>query len=63
MLTILHTEASPGWGGQEIRILTEAHAFAKLGFRVILACQPDRPLAREAGRQGLSAAVYVAVLA
>ena len=22
-LTILHTEASEGWGGQEIRVLTE----------------------------------------
>ena len=53
MLTILHTEASPGWGGQEIRILTEAAAFAKRGFRVILACQPHVPLAREAERRGL----------
>lgn len=54
MLTILHTEASPGWGGQEIRILTEARALEKGGFRVMLACQPDAPLAGEARRQGLS---------
>jgi glycosyltransferase involved in cell wall biosynthesis len=53
MLTILHTEASPGWGGQEIRILTEATAFATRGFRVVLACQPDAPLAREAQQRGL----------
>jgi len=53
MLTILHTEASPGWGGQEIRILTEACAFAKRGFRVILACQPESPLAGAARREGL----------
>ncbi|MGH8057262.1 MAG: glycosyltransferase family 4 protein [Candidatus Entotheonellia bacterium] len=53
MLTILHTEASPGWGGQEIRILTEACAFAKRGFRVILGCQPDSPLAGAARQEGL----------
>ena len=53
MLTILHTEASPGWGGQEIRILSEASVFAKRGFRVLIACQPDTPLGREAQRRGL----------
>jgi glycosyltransferase involved in cell wall biosynthesis len=54
MLTILHTEASPGWGGQEIRILSEASVFAKRGFHVIIACQPGSPLALEAGRRGLT---------
>jgi glycosyltransferase involved in cell wall biosynthesis len=53
MLTILHTEASPGWGGQEIRILTEARAFARQGFRVMLVCQPGSPLAGAARREGL----------
>jgi glycosyltransferase involved in cell wall biosynthesis len=53
MLTILHTEASPGWGGQEIRILSEASAFAKRGFRVLIACQPGAPLGHEAQRRGL----------
>jgi glycosyltransferase involved in cell wall biosynthesis len=53
MLTILHTEASPGWGGQEIRILTEACAFAKRGFRVMVACQPGTPLIRQAQYEGL----------
>jgi glycosyltransferase involved in cell wall biosynthesis len=54
MLTILHTEASSGWGGQEIRILSEGSAFAKRGFRVLIACQPDAPLGREAQRRGLA---------
>jgi glycosyltransferase involved in cell wall biosynthesis len=54
MLTILHTEASPGWGGQEIRILAEASAFAKRGFRLLIACQPGSRLAQEAQRCGLS---------
>ena len=54
MLTILHTEASPGWGGQEIRILSEASVFAKRGFRVLIACQPDTPLGREAPAHGIA---------
>jgi glycosyltransferase involved in cell wall biosynthesis len=54
MLTILHTEASPGWGGQEIRILAEASAFAKRGFRLLIACQPHAQLGLEAQRRGLS---------
>jgi glycosyltransferase involved in cell wall biosynthesis len=54
MLTILHTEASPGWGGQEIRILTEASAFAKQGFRVILVSQPGAPLLKAALHDGLA---------
>jgi glycosyltransferase involved in cell wall biosynthesis len=54
MLTILHTEASPGWGGQEIRILTEAAAFAKRGFRIILIGQPGASLMQEAPHYGLA---------
>jgi hypothetical protein len=33
-LRILHTEASLGWGGQEIRILTEAAGMIGRGHRV-----------------------------
>jgi glycosyltransferase involved in cell wall biosynthesis len=54
MLTIMHTEASLGWGGQELRILSEATAFAKRGFRLLIACQPGSRLALEAQRRGLS---------
>ncbi len=54
MLTILHTEASPGWGGQEIRILSEASAFAKRGFHLLIACQPGSHLERQAQRRGLT---------
>ena len=36
-LTILHTEASNGWGGQEIRILSEAEWFRDQGYRVLIA--------------------------
>ena len=54
MLTIMHTEASVGWGGQELRILSEATAFAKRGFRLLIACQPRSRVALEAQRCGLS---------
>lgn len=35
-LSILHTESSIGWGGQEIRILTEMAGFMRRGHRVHL---------------------------
>ena len=35
-LAILHTESSLGWGGQEIRILTEARGMLDRGHRVML---------------------------
>jgi glycosyltransferase involved in cell wall biosynthesis len=38
--TILHTEASWGWGGQERRILAEALAMRRRGHRLLLACDP-----------------------
>jgi glycosyltransferase involved in cell wall biosynthesis len=50
--TVLHTEASPGLGGQEVRTLNEARWTAERGWRVLLACQPGGRLlerAREAG--------------
>ncbi len=39
--TIIHTEASIGFGGQEIRIATEAAAFRDKGYDVHIVCQPD----------------------
>jgi glycosyltransferase involved in cell wall biosynthesis len=39
-MKILHTEASPGWGGQEIRVLDEAQGFIERGHQVWIAGQP-----------------------
>ncbi|MFH1066526.1 MAG: glycosyltransferase [bacterium] len=39
--TILHTECSTGWGGQEIRIFSEMEAMQKRGHYVLLAA-PER---------------------
>lgn len=49
-LRILHTEASLGWGGQEIRVLTEARGVARLGHEVVLAAPAESRIAAEAAR-------------
>jgi len=56
-LTILHTEASKGWGGQEIRIFQESLSFTELGYKVLIACQEGSTLAERAKRAGLP--VYI----
>ena len=35
-MNILHLEASPGWGGQEIRILRESEGMVQRGHRVVM---------------------------
>lgn len=52
-LSILHTESSLGWGGQEIRILTEARGFLDRGHRVTLLTPRAAPIFEAAGRQGI----------
>lgn len=43
-LHIVHTESSCGWGGQEIRILTEAEGMMARGHAVTLVCPPEAPI-------------------
>jgi glycosyltransferase involved in cell wall biosynthesis len=52
-LRVLHTEASLGWGGQEIRVLTEARGVARLGHDVVLAAPAEARIAQEAPRYGV----------
>jgi glycosyltransferase involved in cell wall biosynthesis len=52
-LNILHTESSTGWGGQEIRILTEIKGFRERGHRVTLICPPEAELTAAARSDGL----------
>ena len=52
-LRIVHTEASLGWGGQEIRLLTEARRFAEEGHEVRLVCDVDSEIYRAAPRYGI----------
>ncbi|MBC8287920.1 MAG: glycosyltransferase family 4 protein [Nitrospinae bacterium] len=43
-LHILHSEAAPGWGGQEIRVFQECQLLLERGHRVSIVCPPDSPL-------------------
>lgn len=52
-MKILHTEASCGWGGQEIRILEEASGLITRGHQVSVACPPHARLHDEAGHYGV----------
>ena len=52
-LSIVHTENSCGWGGQEIRILTEARGFQDRGHRVTLVAPGEAPIADAGQRLGL----------
>jgi len=55
MRTVLHTESSPGLGGQELRTLSEARWTAERGWRVLLAGQPDGRFVGHARAAGLEA--------
>lgn len=52
-LAILHTEASTGWGGQEIRVLTEAAGLRDRGYAVTILCKPESALAPRARERGV----------
>lgn len=54
-MRIVHTEASCGWGGQEIRILEESLGMLTRGHEVVLLCPPEAPIFAEARRRGLEA--------
>jgi glycosyltransferase involved in cell wall biosynthesis len=50
--SILHTEASLGWGGQERRILVEALAMRERGHRLAFACDHRSELSRRVTQHG-----------
>jgi glycosyltransferase involved in cell wall biosynthesis len=52
-LAILHTESSTGWGGQEIRILTEAAGMIARGHKVVLVTPPEAEIAPAAIKRGI----------
>jgi glycosyltransferase involved in cell wall biosynthesis len=54
-LAILHTESSLGWGGQEIRVLTEARGVAREGHTVLIAAPANARIFSEAPRYGVEA--------
>lgn len=52
--TILHTEWSDGWGGQERRIHAEMLGMQRRGHKVLLAARPGSILARQAAAGGIA---------
>ena len=47
-LHVVHTESSCGWGGQEIRVLSEAQRMIARGHRVTLVAPPEARIAQAA---------------
>ena len=47
-MLIVHTESSLGWGGQEIRILTESRELIERGHRALVLADPDSLVAQRA---------------
>jgi glycosyltransferase involved in cell wall biosynthesis len=54
-LRIVHTESSLGWGGQEIRILSESQGLMRRGHDVKLLCPPQARIRAEAPNWGVPA--------
>lgn len=54
-LSILHTEWSDGWGGQERRIISEMIGMKARGHRMILVCRDDAQILEKAMDAGLEA--------
>jgi len=50
---IIHTEASQGWGGQEIRILTESLGMLDRGHQVTILTPPKARIYEAARREGI----------
>jgi glycosyltransferase involved in cell wall biosynthesis len=53
-LSILHTESSIGWGGQELRILTEMEGMQRRGHRVHLVTADNADILPAARARGLA---------
>ncbi len=54
-LRVLHTESSLGWGGQEIRVLTEARGVVRRGHEVTLAAPAHSRIFQAAPEYGVDA--------
>ncbi len=52
-ITVLHTESSKGWGGQEVRTFRESVGLTRLGVRIIILCQPGSVLGEKAEAAGI----------
>lgn len=55
MITVLHTESSTGWGGQENRTIHECMGLKALGVRPMILCRPGSRIYSKAGEVGVEA--------
>jgi len=53
VITVLHTESSTGWGGQENRTLRECIGIRDLGARPVILCQPGSVIGQRARSEGI----------
>jgi glycosyltransferase involved in cell wall biosynthesis len=51
---VIHTEASLGWGGQEVRVLTEMSGMIARGHRMLLFCPAEARIFAEAPLRGIA---------
>ncbi len=56
MWSIVHTEWSDGFGGQEHRILLECREMMRRGHKVAIVCRPEASLLAKAGEAGIPVA-------
>ncbi len=53
-LSLVHTESSCGWGGQELRVLNEASGMARMGHDVLIAAPPESRIYAEAQKRNIA---------
>ncbi|PXF33144.1 hypothetical protein WH50_00985 [Pokkaliibacter plantistimulans] len=53
-LHIVHTESSCGWGGQELRILSESQGLMSRGHRITLVCPSEADIYNAAVERGIN---------
>ncbi|HEU5361269.1 MAG TPA: glycosyltransferase family 4 protein [Candidatus Deferrimicrobiaceae bacterium] len=52
--TLMHSESSLGWGGQENRTLEELRGLSKKGYRTLLLCPPEAEIGKRAAAEGIA---------
>lgn len=54
MPTLMHSESSLGWGGQENRTLEELRGLSNRGYRTLVLCPPEAEIGKRAAAEGIA---------
>lgn len=54
MLTLMHSESSLGWGGQENRTLQELRGLSNMGYRTLVLCPSEAEIGKRAAAEGIA---------